>query len=257
MRTRLGAGGTYAAGEYLKLQYGWKPFVQDLRKFWSVVDKLDKRMRTIGRLEKGDPLRLPFRTKNPQKTVDYREWTDPYGSAPFADGGRLGLGYATSCTTERWGIVTFKPDIPKNLVNLPERSEIDKAMKALYGGVVDGNTLWQLMPWSWLADWNTNMSEFLQAQRNVVGTKVEHVLVMERMTLLTTSNLTIEKWPSYGALQWNISNGSTYSVIKNRITDVRPAAVVTGEISLLGQDDFRVSILGALGIQRLRVKASL
>lgn len=64
-----------------------------------------------------------------------------------------------------WGYVIYEPelsfpDTPEELWSL--------ALKAAYGLNFDIASAWELMPWSWLIDWFTNIGDVLNAQRNIV-----------------------------------------------------------------------------------------
>lgn len=250
------AGKTLAKGganEYLKYQYGWKPLIKDLRNFFKVVNDVDKRLRTLERLRKDDKLRLPYRSKNPVRTqgfdsIEHQGYhTTGYWSSRLKSD--------VSWIRDRWAIVNFVPDLPRNLVSLPSSDQLKLINKALYGGVVDGNTLWQLMPWSWLADWNWNVSSFLESQRNVVGAKVTDVVVMESTSAIVTTDLI--DWHDDYSTGFNPPSGSKTPGILNQVSKRRfpridPAVTSTGRIDLLQFDSFKTSILTALAIQRFK-----
>lgn len=42
-------------------------------------------------------------------------------------------------------------------------------IRVALGGTVDLATLWELLPWSWLIDWFSNVGAFLAARRNILG----------------------------------------------------------------------------------------
>lgn len=52
------------------------------------------------------------------------------------------------------------------------------ARRALLGLTVDPSTAWELMPWSWLVDWFSNISEVLIAKRNIVPAVLSGVYPM-------------------------------------------------------------------------------
>lgn len=241
------------AGEYLKYQYGWKPLIKDLRNYFRVVNIVDKRLRTLERLKKDSLLRLPYRTK------DHEVLRQSFTSERRGDFTAIShipvYSHHTECVTERWGIVEFVPEIPRNLVSLPADTDLKAINRALYGGVVDGNTLWQLMPWSWLYDWNHNVSDFLESQRNVVGAKVSKVLIMETVRLQSTA--TLVNWQEGGdVVPYPVASSLpafSAETRKSRFTEYKPAVVSTGGLDLLVGSDFKTSILTALAIQRLKI----
>lgn len=240
----------YGANEYLKAQYGWKPLIKDLRNFFKVVNLVDKRMRNLERLNKDKLLRLPYRNKNPLVTVGSN--TLFHKSTPMFPGWRAELKTETTWRRSRWATVSFKPEVPKNLVTLPSKDMLSKVNQALYGGVVDGATLWQLMPWSWLYDWSSNVGDFLAANRNVVGAKVDDVTLMETNEILSTTD--VVGWYSEGGINRPSSAqtpAATQMVQKLRFPNMKPAVITRGDIDVMS-DTFKMPILTALAIQRFK-----
>jgi hypothetical protein len=53
-----------------------------------------------------------------------------------------------------------------------------RALRAVTGGIIDASTAWEIIPWSWLADYYSNMSDYFAASRNIVGLVLADVAVM-------------------------------------------------------------------------------
>jgi hypothetical protein len=59
----------------------------------------------------------------------------------------------------------------------------DDAVQAVYGNTVDFNTVYNLIPWSWLVDYFFNLGDFISAGRNTVEAYHEPVrLTITRLT---------------------------------------------------------------------------
>jgi hypothetical protein len=252
----------FGANEYLKFQYGWKPLVADVRKFMSIVDQVERRLRKIERLQRDGILRTTFKPEGASvKAFKAVTFTPGSGDDPEVlwrfpqESGTNGYGVqvSTQMTTERWCQCIWSADNG----GLPPPTDIEQlnlARRAVYGGTVDGNTLWQLMPWSWLLDWTSNASEYLGSQRDVVGAKLSSTVLMKTTKLQSVNTPYFADYPSssVGSFSFQASPGYINETIKERILDVMPQVEITGELSLLGKSPFKLSILGALGIQRFR-----
>jgi len=67
---------------------------------------------------------------------------------------------------DRWAFTEWKLDADFPQTNL---EGYRGAVKAALGLTIDFATVWELIPWSWLIDWYSNVGDWLMANRNVVG----------------------------------------------------------------------------------------
>jgi hypothetical protein len=110
------------------------------------------------------------------------------------------------------------------------------------GLTVDISTAWNLIPWTWLADWASNMGDVLAAHRNIVGQSLDGVAIM-RQTRVT--NTTESYGPdSYGT---TMSALDTEYVIKRRRS---VPVILSAGLPLLNER--QVGIVGSLVITRRR-----
>lgn len=239
----------YGANEYLRLQYGWKPFLKDISKMIHAYDRLAKRLLQAQRISAG--LALKRRS---------RVFTEKFAGSETTDSvhNLRGSHDWTSIRT-RWAVIEWVPekqqDIISNLAPLTRNlAPLNQAKRALYGGTVDGNTLWQLMPWSWLLDWGTNASDYLASKRNIVGAKVgNNSSFMCTETFLRSSKFVPGPYdPNEVLIDFTSYPGYYGSVSKRRKVGMVPSIVTADAFNLIGKSAFKQSILGALGVQRLR-----
>lgn len=241
----------FGANEYLKYQYGWKPLISDIKKLIANTDKLQRRAAQISRLQRSlttkrryDPPELRFVGENLSES----------------DHG-LAISHKWTAWLHRWAVVNWIPEPPENDITLAlapftrNLAPLDRAKQALYGLNVDGNTLWQAMPWSWLIDWGYNASDFLQSKQNVVGAKVGSTCLMKHTIEVRSSEFVPGAIPPDQDDQYNLSISSLTGIErterKERIVGIKPSISSPASVNLLG-DLRKSSILGALGIQRLR-----
>lgn len=145
-----------SGGEYLNVEFGWKPLLRDYHKFADSVKRseaiLDNYERNSGKL-----LRKRYTYPIDQKT---ETTTDVGLAAPLVDqtnlwapGGYQGtLTTTTSSMTKRWFAGAFKYYLPPRGDPLRRTSELNR----LYGTDITPNTLWNAAPWSWALDWVGN-----------------------------------------------------------------------------------------------------
>lgn len=243
----------YGAGEYLKYQYGWKPFIKDVRKLVAGMDRLDRIFNNLRRLRKDDVLRRRYEPKGEYEAITGDDFVDVNIPDPWGFGLTIDMHRSIAGSRRRWCVLRYKAERPEGL---PETDSelMSLAKRVAYGGTIDGSTFWELMPWSWLIDWNTNMSEYISSQRNIVGAKLTDVTLMRETNTTCSFTPTVTLLPGSN-ISLNSSSASSFTTswtCKERFTDVKPAAVITGEVSLLRGDFTKQSILGALALQRLK-----
>jgi hypothetical protein len=157
--------------EYLNIQFGWVPFVSDLRKMYNLWHDIDKRMAKIVR-ENGKYIRRRATVEN-ETTTSQGQWT--YSTAyAYVNGGPANIFEGTGKTWYRltstrrervWFSGSFRyyiPDIGS--------SEWDRrARLALFGAYPTPELLWNVLPWSWLIDWFANVGDVISnASTNAV-----------------------------------------------------------------------------------------
>lgn len=248
-----------SGGNYLKGQYGWRPLIRDLKTFLNVADKVRNRVRTLKELRGKGKIRRRFSEKDDRgmrtperRVVNTRLGGEHYIGVHPTDEHIIWYDASTEMLTTRWCDVEFVLDTPDNLFD-PLDSELwDEAHSLVYGTTIDGPSLWQAMPWSWLIDWGTNMSEYISSQNNVVGAKFSKAVLMKTTQRVTTIQPVMDEFPSSlnGGFGFSFLPGRLVETTKERILDIQPGAVSTAEAILT--DNFRTSILTGLTAQRFR-----
>jgi len=184
---------TAIANGNIRYQFGIKPMISDLVKMTQFTKEADKRFHEFTALGKGG-----IRRKSVVWSGAVSSKADIFMiSSP--NWARLGC-MRTIFTSRRvsaycvWKPDTFFRSWPKTNDELRK-----KAMDAVTGATIDMSTAWELIPWSWLADWFGNVGDMLAANRNIIPAYVSHSFIMEH--LLTQVNYTISTPSPWAGIQ--------------------------------------------------------
>lgn len=224
------------AGHYLYWQFGIQPLISDLRSSLDFIKRTDSRINDFNGFSRPGGASKNATIYNQTSHRDYAGTsycTGLYGA---------GAQYATYLTTSRkiWGSVNWS--IPKG--NLPPRgsqSEWLLASQLANGLQISPDTLWQAMPWTWLFDWFSNMSDFIKLSYNTIGASSGRYCVMDHTK--------VQCHTESGSPGFHPSDGAYYET-KRRT----PWPFVYPEARLPFINNDMAGILGALAVQRAPVK---
>lgn len=179
---RVGSRAFGAGDEYLNYQFGVAPLVSDVTKAVDAYRRSsqiwDEYVRNSGKLLKRRydfPIELTV-----QRAVETSVPPVPNIHQNFKTGFTWPINRTITTEIRRWFVGTFQYHIPENpfLRNLAR-------WEKLYGVLPDINTVWELTPWSWAADWvgdfgtlASNMTAFSKD-----GLVLRHGYVMEHKTV--------------------------------------------------------------------------
>jgi len=113
---------------------------------------------------------------------------------------------------------------------------------------IDLSTLWEVIPWSWLIDWCSDVGSYLSAKRNIIPATLQGVYIMEE---------TVTRWTTPRLAWWSATNGimdagSFTRTQKKRYANVGIAP--TAHFPFLNGN--QVGILASLSVTRRRGVAS-
>lgn len=174
-----------AAGSVnLAWQFGILPIVGDLWKTREFVDQATRRLAILDKLQTG---------KGYRKTTKHGGYSasGTYTKTLQSQGVILNIPY--QCVTNQTikAHTRWKP--VGSFRKMDAKSKRILANDALRGIVssspikIDFYSVWQAIPWSWLIDWATDMSNYLIATRNIVPCRHDGTYVM-RTTQTTYQN---------------------------------------------------------------------
>lgn len=179
---------------YLAYQYGFLPTVKDMMDLLKVTKSVSKRVKQLDR-DSGRIVRRRKTLVDTSTTVVTDLGTS--GGFPALTTGyykTLGRLRKTVTTTQKvWFSGAFTYYIPPVSDNFYEEAvRLEALAHALYGVRADAQLVWELAPWSWMADWFSNAGD---VYANLAAFDHDNLVmvygyVMEHKTVTTTYSLT-------------------------------------------------------------------
>jgi len=244
--------------EYLNVVFGWEPFVRDLQKIYRLWQEIDKRLAQLVR-ENGKSIRrkatvLEDRTST-QTTTNYNfPWANVYGAVPSFGTGWTHYTHIATTYTRVWFSAAFQYYIP----DIGSSRWTQKARRALFGVQPTPELLWNVLPWSWLVDWFSNVGDTIS---NLHDGAVENLTV--RNSFIMKHTVTQDIYHAHVHRNPQNSPGNAWDGVdhpfnshytkdeKIRDGGGNPFGLHVQLPSLSGR---QLGILAALGISRSRVK---
>lgn len=183
-----------AVGEsYLNYSFGWRPFLSDLEKIANYDESLVNAMRQLRR-DHGRTIRreglIESDTTSPAPSEN-SGGASGYLDCPWSSAGgtRADRGYKTVTEVTSWRC-WFSAGFVYHLPREDDPNSMGRLRRYLLGGGVDPSVVWELTPWSWLADYYTNIGDILenwQASREL-ALAAKYCYVMYEKTWHKTSS---------------------------------------------------------------------
>lgn len=163
-------GSDKAADYFLENQFGLAPMVRDLMAFSRVasggLSTLENLLANNGKL-------IRRRYRFPHETFSSESGqTSPLSFNPFTVGGGNQLeqyydggwrGYTQARTSRKtWFSGAYQIHMPTDKEPMSRLHEAVNKLRWDYGLEMDFSTMWNLAPWSWLIDWQTNLGDVIQ-----------------------------------------------------------------------------------------------
>lgn len=239
-------------GEYLNIEFGWKPIISDLQKFGQAAIESNKILEQLHR-DSGKNVRRKYAfpdviTSGEATSINRQAWTSGFATYPYCfwsvTGDRLVTN--TKVETKTWfsGCYTYHLNLGNTLRDRMERSAAEA--RKLFGVELTPATVWNLAPWSWAVDWEGNIGDVLHnvSRFSQDGLVMRYGYIMQKKTATVTYTL-----GNGGSLGSTAPRVLKLTVIAE--SKVRRAATPFGfgfdMTALTGRQS---AILGALGISR-------
>jgi len=152
------------ASQYLGYEFGWKPLISDLSQMLQFQVQVDKRIVELNRLYSSTGL------KRRLNLVDQVQTSETNGIVVDSSLGTFIRAKKSVVTRyRRWGTIRWRPtEVPADIGH----QALGRTARRLVYGMghlgLDATQAWNVLPFSWLADWFTNFGTWLAAHRNDV-----------------------------------------------------------------------------------------
>lgn len=235
-----------AGDEYLNVEFGWLPLVSDIRNFCYAVTNAE---RVLDQYRRNSGKWIKRRYSFPDETsTETWKWTGssnrPVPQLPpavFSSWGDTELTLVKQKVRRVWfeGVFCYYLGEPGSF-----RRREQEANKIL-GTRLTPETLWNLSPWTWMADWFTNIGDVIHN----IGAFANDGLVMPYGYVMEHSTVT----DSYKSSGWQYKSAGmpsemtqTFHVISKRRIQASPFGfgLTSGDLSTR-----QLAILGSLGLQ--------
>lgn len=223
------------ANHYLAHQFGWVPLVNDIRNLLNFTEVVDRRVNELERLYSRGGLKRRIQLDQDTKEL--------VGSNEFIHSitGRVLTAKRQRITTgRRWATVRWYPtSLPKSRTPESTRQLAKELVLGLHR--LSPVQVWNAVPWTWLADWTSNVGDFLQANDNTIPCAHGPVNLM-------TYRKTTETWVRTDSYT-TVSGGIGTRTFEQKNRSIGGSALTAYLPFLSGR---QLSILGALAIQQVR-----
>jgi len=242
-------------GEYLNYEFGWKPIAADLKSVSQAIVDSEKILQQLER-DSGQRVRRKFAFPSINRSSASSGGSRSHPAATVTPSGMIWNAESWAETSffsqRRWfsGCFTYHFERPRNRFPM-----VNAALNAqrLLGLELTPETVWNLAPWSWLADWVSNAGDVMTNVSRFAkdGLAMQYGYIMEETTVSSTLLLNrIGCSPSWGTpdhMRLFVNTSVTATSNKKLRMPASPWGFgLTGE----DFDPRQWAILGALGISR-------
>ena len=164
------------AGNYLNYEFGWKPFLKDIRDFFKNVVNTDAKLKQLAR----DNMRWVHRnatildqTSFNQSFINSQVGNPVLPTPLILQTGRLAVN--TNVFHKIWFSGSFRYYIPTGNSPMEVAQRKRQLLRIVYGAEVSPKLVWQLMRYTWLADWVANIGDNISnLSENAADSLVAH-----------------------------------------------------------------------------------
>lgn len=227
---------TRGAEANLWTQFGILPLIEDVKAVFEYRRRVNQRIHEFNSLFLKGGLRRRInlgdysaQTENPSVALNSNVYTC-----------RARMVHTTQA--KRWGVVRWTAD-GWSLFDLRDKELESEVTRLLYGVDIDPVSLWNLLPWTWLIGWFTNINLLMAANKGNFKVKASSISIMTHTRSDYDFHVT--------SLSTGFTGGSGTVVSERKQRDIVPVSA-TAHIAWnnLNFGFSRTSILASLGIQR-------
>lgn len=242
------SGAKQVGNEYLNAEFGWSPIIRDLARMLSLREELDRRMAQLRR-DNGKPVRRAVTlVSHDESAVTSSSVENPFYPYlhPFYHVNGSGKNFTVVNQYRKdWFEAKFRyfiPDIGMSNYTGPSAAQ-------LLGLNPSPSLVWELLPWSWLIDYFSNVGDVLSnmsdnAAENLVA---DYAYVMSKVSHTTTAHQSgrIDTKSGMGVVSLHTSAVYKRSLKRRSFASPFGFGVKPGDLS-----GSQAAILSALGLSR-------
>lgn len=228
------------ANAYLETMFGWMPFVEDIKILLDLQRHVIKRSHELSRLYSNSGLRRKVQLGESHEVEPGSYTLGSYGTSSMV------IPVSVSVDKKMWATIRWKPTTP------PPFHPDDIRMNQLANRIVLGMTteglakgLWDVIPWTWIVNWFTNVGKYTLAYSNTVPASHSEACLMSSSTVTCVAGPLKPTNIRYSTVSCTGKSSS------KRLTRIVSGALTPG-FNVPFMDTFRLSILSALTIQRVK-----
>lgn len=239
--------------QYLNYQFGWRPFLNDLCKFLDTTQKMQARYAFLRR-NNGRPMRRRCTVKWDAETTTVNTTSRPIVATTSHSVVSPQTSALPTVTVSDFDYVWFEGVFRFYIPDLGYKPTSRLAAQ-MYGAYPSPSVVWELVPWSWLADWFANVGDVmsnLSPSEAADGLAASYAYVMRHRSRTVTYSGDTQY---YSKVNWDTgaktmsSASATWKVVWE--TKTRTAASPYGfGLTWDGFSLRQLAILAALGISR-------
>jgi len=233
--------------EYLNVVFGWKPFVQDLISMYNTFANLRAQLERLV-ANRGKPIKRRMRLGNTE-SVSTSSTTSPFGNVwLYPSTGTVSFPSTKTVDVTTHQDFEFSGTFKYWIPDLGENLWTNKATYALFGLNPTPKLLWDVIPWTWLIGWCSNIGDVLaNISSNAVDSLVaDHAYVVGKHTRVTTTTVNGGQMSLQGTVIPVTCSASITDEVLHRV----PASPYGFGILPTSLDAGQIAILSALGISR-------
>jgi hypothetical protein len=195
-----------AGGEYLNVQFGWAPMISDIKSIATAVLQSQKIVeqylsdsgKAIYRRRDLPEIHSNLAYKHEVQTSNLFSGFSSNDSQLFTGPGADGrISQVVNHDRKIWFTGSFSYFLDQGIDPLNQISLYAKLARKLVGARLSPEVLWELQPWSWLADWVFNLGSILE---NIESFQTDG-LVARYAYLMCTDIVTVDTASSHHGLK--------------------------------------------------------
>ncbi len=222
-----------AGSEYLNVEFGWLPFIRGIRDFAKTVEDADKIIRKHQNLaNRVIQRRYQWPVVELTRADACSFSAEPFGS--FTGGGQWQHSW-----NRQWFEAEYQFYLPTGQSLNDRLGRYRSYARKLYGIDLSPEVLWNLSPWSWAADWFSDVGDVMHN----ISALGSDGLVMRHAFVMSHTGREIQRTGERQGVRQ-----TTYQVDEVKIR--RPGTPFGFGVSFSGLSRKQIAITAALGLSR-------